>query len=168
MSTTPVKSKKDMQAEAKAKALQYKKTLSPARTKKSSSSTTPKKQSVASSSPKTTPKSVQLANAREYQRQLQMKKSPSPVPQRCAPVTNVTIAKDSDAVDVASSGSFETANWSGLDSTIQTESTQVRELKRQAKEWEAARDHAEAERVRLQELIGRLGDECCDMDVENQ
>jgi hypothetical protein len=55
-----------------------------------------------------------------------------------------------------------------LDSTIQTESTQVRELKRQAKEWEAARDHAEAEMVHLQELIGRLGDECCDMDVENQ
>lgn len=166
------KSKADMKAEARAKAKQYRASLSPAtktsRAANTTQKTTSKTQNKTASSHKKTPRSVQLAKAREYGDQLKMKKSSSPVPEHRVPVSSVSIPLESqthasDGVSQQSSGSFETADWAGIETATQTESRRVQELKMQAQEWESIRDQAEAARKRL---VDQINNEGCDMDIE--
>lgn len=157
----PAKSKKEMQAEARAKAMKYKQSLSP----KTAPKTTLKAQNRSASSQKKTPKSVQLAKAREYGNQLKLKTSPCPIPQRHAPVATVDIPTESqaDVISQQTSGSFETADWTGTENETKMETVRAQELKRQAQEWESIRDQAEAARKRL---MDQIDNECSDMDMD--
>jgi hypothetical protein len=169
MSTmSPAKSKKQMQAEARAKAQKYKQDkLSPPPKKTSgAASTTPKTTPRAKSKPATatkmTTKSEQLARAQKYGEQLKLKKSLSPKLPRRTSVASVNVPSEPEASELDSQqSSLETANWTEVDSTAQN-SASTAALMREMEAWECVRNKAEKEIKRLLEQ----NNEGSDMDTE--
>jgi hypothetical protein len=165
MSTmSPAKSKKQMQAEARAKAQKYKQDkLSPPPKKTSgAASTTPRAKSKPATATKMTPKSEQLARAQKYGEQLKLKMSLSPKPPRRTPVASVNVPAEPEASEIDSQqSSFETANWIEVDSTAQN-SASTAALMREMEAWECVRNKAEKEIKRLLEQ----NNEGSDMDTE--
>jgi len=125
-SVMSTKSKKEMHTEARAKALLYKNTkLSPIPKKTTSNvSTTPRKQNVPVPSLNKPSEFKLLDRANEYGREWQRKNDPSYVPCDRGPVSKMEPTQDS-----------------------------LQELKKQVKNLERIRNHAEAARKCLQERI---------------
>ena len=182
---TPVKSKKEMQEEARKKAREaiYKDATSTS--PKKSGPTTPKRTTPKSATPKntcsTTPKKSkqeQLERARAYGENLKKKNAsplPSQAPAKPVPAVFVDLRPEShDEVVSADSSEFESAKenestTSSSKSTQKIKPATIEELKRLRDEAElraakagAKRDEAEARRACLQALIDENEEMDCD------